>query len=209
MSTYLLNRGQANDATKFGQALLDIIGENLDLKRWNFRLGFTDFVTTSNLVVIYDTGYCRLSFMLSLQQTPRYDELVISYGRSHARNDEPYMDWHGEKCRCWHYVFDPLRFLDGLSPSEAVHQAKVEKRMPNIVESYRKSELGLRLFNEYPPKAAIVMHSVIWDHYGQKLFDLFDLSKPKLWEEYKVFIREYYKLLGTKASFGPPYENIC
>jgi hypothetical protein len=139
----------------------------------------------------------------------RNDELIIQYGRLHAHTEEPFMEWQGSLCYCWHNVFEPLRFLDGLSPSEVVQQGKIKKETPLIVDNFRKSELGMKLLDEYPPKAALVMHSLIWNHYGQRLFDLFDLRKPNLWDEYRVFIREYYKLLDMKVIYGPPYENIC
>src|SRR5210317_121476 len=35
---------------------------------------------------------------------------------------------------------------------------------------------------------------IIWEHYGQSLFDLFDLRQPELWKEYRVFLKEYYQL---------------
>jgi len=209
MNNYLLNRGQDINANRAGQGLLETIIENLSLAQWNFHLNHTNFVNINNLVAIYDSVYCRISFVFSLQQTPRHDELVISYGRSHAQNEEPYMNWRGKNNRCWHNILIPLRFLDGLSPSDAVHQSKTKNQSPVFIEKFRKSELGVRLFNEYPPKASIAMHSAIWQHYGQKLFALFDLRNPKLWDEYEAFVKEYYKLLDIKASFGPPYENIC
>ena len=119
------------------------------------------------------------------------------------------MIWNGQTCRCWHNILDPLRFLDGLSPSEAYNQAKIEKQLPIIARKFRQSELGKRLLNEYPPKAAIALQSVLWGHYGQMLFELFDQRRPNLWEEYRIFLKEYYRLLEMRASYGPPYENVC
>jgi len=209
MNALIENNRSTNSGDKLGSSLLHLIEEYLKMKHWGFSLTHTNFKKTSGLVAIYDSGFCRISFTLSKQQTPQYDEISVEYGRLHAINEEPFMEWQGEKCHCWHTIFAPLRFLDGLSPYEAVQQAKVEKRIPRIVEGFRKSQLGEKLFNEYPPKAAIALHSVVWNHYGQRLFDLFDLRKPKLWEQYRVFLKEYYRLLGTKTSFGPPYENVC
>jgi hypothetical protein len=210
MSAYLLKENRdINNGDKLGAALVQMIEGNLDMKLWGFHLTFTDFIKAGNLVAIYDSQWCRISFMFVRQRTPQDDELTIEYGRLHALNDEPYMEWQGEKCHCWHNIIDPLRFLDGLLPSEAVQQAKIKKQSPAIVENYRQSELGKTLFDEYPPKSSIVMHSVLWKHYGQRLFELFDLRKPDLWEQYRKFVKEYYKLLGIKASYGPPYENVC
>ena len=119
------------------------------------------------------------------------------------------MMWQEQNCRCWHNFLDPLRFLDGLTPHEAMKQAKIQKQLPIVVRSFRDSELGRKLLIEYPPKSAIVLQSVLWKHYGQRLFDLFDLRKPDLWHGYQKFLREYYELLGEESSYGPPYENVC
>ena len=209
MNLYIKDSQKSEQGEDVGQALMQMIEQNLNLAGWKFRLTFTKFHQTSNIKIIYDSEWCRTKFMFSRQHTPQHDELSIEYGRLHAPNEDPYMAWQGEKCRTWHNVIVPLRFLDGLSISEAVQQAKIQKESPTAIEKFRKSELGKRLFDEYPPKASIVMHSVLWEHYGQRLFELFDLRRPDLWEKYRIFIKEYYRLLGMKASYGPPYENVC
>ena len=114
------------------------------------------------------------------------------------------MIWKGENCRCWHNVLDPLRFLDGLSSFDAKQQAKIDKQLPHVVRDFRHSEFGKRLLDEYPPKSAIALQSVLWKHYGQRLFDLFDLRKPDLWQGYQKFLREYYGLLGEKSQLWTP-----
>jgi hypothetical protein len=209
MNLYIKDSQKSERGEDVGQALMQMIEQNLDIKSWKFRLTFTKFHQTSNIKIIYDSEWCRIKFMFSRQRTPQYDELSIAYGRLHAPNEDPYMEWQGENCRCWHNVMVPLRFLDGLLPSEVMRQANIQKQSPPVVENFRQSELGEKLFNEYPPKSSIVMHSVLWKHYGQRLFELFDLRKPDLWEEYRKFVKEYYELLGMKASYGPPHENIC
>jgi hypothetical protein len=120
-----------------------------------------------------------------------------------------FMEWEGRQCRCWHFVIEPLLFLDGLSPAEAREQTIVYKQLPVVVRDYRQSPLGKKLIIEYAPKSAIVMHSTIWKQYGLKLFELFDLHRPDLWEAYRKFHIEYHRLLGTKTIYGPPIENIC
>ena len=197
------------NANDLGHALVQIIGDNLDIKNRGFRLVYTNFAKVSEIVAIYDCEWCRINFVFSRQRAPRYDELSIDYGRLHALNEEPFMIWGGENCRCWHNVLDPLRFLDGLTPREAMEQVKVLKQLPVVVRGFRESDLGKNLLEEYPPKSAIVLQSVLWKHYGQRLFDLFDLRKPDLWREYQKFLREYYVLLGEKSSYGPPYEKVC
>lgn len=196
-------------AEEVSNALIELIEANLDVKRFNFYLSFTKFANLTNIEVIYDSEWCRISFMFSREIFPERDELTIQYGRLHAPNEKPFMIWQGEECNCWHRILAPLRFLDGLSPVEAVQQVMVQKELPPVVENFRQTKHGKKLLSEYPPKYGIALHSVLWEHYGQRLFELFDLRRPDLWEEYRQFIREYHRLLGTKTNYGPPEENIC
>jgi len=194
---------------ELGKLLIELIEDNLDLKRWNFYLAFTNFKSTNSLTAIYYSDWCKIRFMFSRQRLPELDELTIHYGRTHAPNEEVFMVWEGQECRCWHNVLDALRFLDGLSPLKAMEQVKISKHLPDVVRNFRQSESGKKLLNDYPPKSALVMHSILWEHYGLRLFELFDLHRPDLWEKYNRFIREYYDLLGMKSSYGPPYDRIC
>jgi hypothetical protein len=209
MMITLKDNKEIKTGDELGNALIELINENLKLQQWNFQKSFANFNDRSSLVIIYDSSYCRLSFRFSRQRSPEWDELTIQYGRLHAPDQEPFMIWEGQKCRCWHNVIDPLRFLDGLSPSESVEQAKTRKQLPDAIRAFRDSEQGKKLLAEYPPKSAIVMHSKLWERYGHRLFELFDLRKPQLWMQYQQFIKEYHRLIGTKVSYGPPPENIC
>jgi hypothetical protein len=192
-----------------GRAVVSMVENNLDVKHWNFNLTFTKFVKMNSIKIVYRSNECQIKFLFSRQCLPQYDELTILYGRLHAPNEDPFMMWEGQECNCWHNVLDPLRFLDGLTPHEAMEQVKVLKQLPVVVRGFRESDIGKKLLAEYPPKSAIALQSVLWKHYGQRLFDLFDLRKPDLWQGYQKFLREYYELLGEKSSYGPPYENVC
>jgi hypothetical protein len=209
MILYPRNYNKTESGEDVGKALLNLIEENLGTNLWNFRLTFKKFVKTSHIKIIYDSEWCRMKFMFSRMRFPDTDELSIEYGRLHAPNEEPFMMWNGEECRCWHNVLVPIRFLDGLTPTDAFKQVMADKQLPSVVRNFRESEFGENLFNEYPPKAAIVMQSVLWKHYGRKLFELFDLRHPDLWDDYRKFLKEYYRLLDMKANYGPPYENVC
>jgi hypothetical protein len=192
-----------------GNALVKLIEKNLDIKRWKFQLTFTKFLEVNRIKIIYDSEWCRLKFMFSRMRFPDKDELSIEYGRLHAPHEEPFMIWNGEECRCWHNIWHPLYFLDGLSPTEAVHLADVQNQLPYVAENFWNSKQGNDLRQEYIPKYGIILQSVLWKHYGKSLFELFDLGRPDLWDEYRRFLREYYKLLGRKAIYGPPHENVC
>ena len=192
-----------------GNAIVQLIESILDLKQWDLKLSFRDFSKMSYQTVIYDSPYSRISVSFSRQRLPIYDELSIQYGRLHAPNEAAFMMWQGQECRCWHRRLDPLRFLDGLSPHEAIKQDEMRKHSPKIVEEFYNSDVGIQLREKYTPEYTLVLESTIWRHYGQRLFDLFDLRQSDLWEKDQEFLREYYQLKGMKVSYGPPYENVC
>jgi hypothetical protein len=209
MNLFVKDANVIEKVDDLGNALVQMIEENLDVKRWGFHLTYKNFARANEIVVVYNSQWCKINFTFSRQRIPQHDELSIEYGRLHAPNEEPFMVWEGEKCRCWHNVLDPLRFLDGLSPNEAAEQVMTLKQLPHVVRDFRESAFGKKLLEEYPPKSAIVLQSILWKHYNDRLFELFDIRHPKLWNSYRKFIKEYYALLGMKASYGPPYENIC
>src|SRR5688572_32797783 len=107
-----------------GSALMQLIAENLNLAKWNFNLTFKNFVTAGNLELIYDSEWCRIRFKYSRERPnlSQYDELYVYYGRLHAPNSDYFMVWQEQRCWCWHDILDSLRFLDGLSPADAVQQ---------------------------------------------------------------------------------------
>lgn len=137
-------------------------------------------------------------------------QMHIYYGRTHALNDKWVMDWNGEDCHCWHNDLDALRFLDGLSPQEAVDQLRVHGQQPHIAEQFRRSALGKKLDRDYHAEWMARMQATIWEHYGQRLFELFDVRHPELWKQYGRFIAEFHKISGSKAIPGFPSDNkIC
>ena len=207
MDLYPRNANKPERGEEVGHALIQLIEENLEIKRWNFRLTFTKFIEPRNIRIIYDSEWCRIRFLFSRMHYPETDEILIEYGRLHAPNEKSLILWDGELCRCWHNILDPLRFLDGLNPKEAYEQAIIDKQLPSAVRYFRDSQRGGELLKEYPPKSAIVLQATLWKTYGKKLFELFDLRHPYLWEEYREFLRWYYKLLGLKSKRPP--ENVC
>jgi hypothetical protein len=121
------------------------------------------------------------------------------------------MTWNGNKCRCWHQVYEPLDFLDGLSPQESIRRWREDKLWPHVVQRFRQSELGKTLSPDgYPsPEFMIRMHVEIWEHYGRSLFEIFDLRRPNLWETYTHFIKEYFKIKGIDTNIIPSQDQIC
>ena len=192
------------------EKLTRLLESILDFKRWGFRQSYAFISPKSLPYVIYSSEWCRVRFSLNGGDQYHGNELAVRYGRLHAPDNEAVLIWNGEKCRCWHLVYDALDFLDGLSPQEAVDQ--LHKQPSPVVEQFRQSELGKKLHFDHLPEWATREEAAIWEHYGQRLFDLFDLRRPELWEEYTRFIKEYYKILDIKPGPGSPYPpryKVC
>ena len=52
------------------------------------------------------------------------------------------------------------------------------------------------------------MHMEVWEHYGKKLFELFDLRQPNLWEQYRGFLKELYDIKGRVSFIKPPMDKV-
>jgi hypothetical protein len=129
--------------------------------------------------------------------------MQVYYGRLHAPNDKDIISWKGQNCYCWHAVEKALYFLDGVSPAEVV---KNKFGLPMVCQEFRESSLPGWTQQEYMAR----MHTALWKHYGQRLFDLFDLRQPNLWEQYSLFIAEYERLdPGFTLSGYPARDKIC
>lgn len=199
-------------AQQAGNMLAQMIEESLNLNDRKFTISTKKLLTPGNLEIIYNSEWCRVKFIYSRERPnlPSYDELRVFYGRSHALDKGNFMEWEGQICWCWHDVFDALWFLDGLSPLEAIQYEKENGPLPPLVNGYWESEIGKKLRKEFPPQFTLSCHAMIWMHYKQNLFDLFDVRKSSIWNQYKKFIGEFLILRGTKTYFGqPPKDNIC
>jgi len=49
----------------------------------------------------------------------------------------------------------------------------------------------------------------IWEHYGKRLFELFDLRQPNLWEQYRGFLKEFYDIKGRISFIKPAMDKVC
>lgn len=180
-----------------GEAFRAFLEDNLDLARWGFRLSHMAYDKKGGFTkVVYDSERCRVRFSLSnIGRGPEEDELHAMYGRLHALNENVVMVWGDEKCWCWHYsIPEPVLFLEGLSPREVVAHREREGDFPYplpLAAQY-ESEQDRQLRNEYPPASVVWREALIWQTYGDRLFDLFDLRRPDLWEDYREFVRELH-----------------
>jgi hypothetical protein len=180
-----------------------IFQKHFDFKRWRFQESYIS--PKRNPVIIYDSELCRVKFWIFVDGNHQYDQrdhMQVYYGRLHASNNEEFINWNDDKCLCWHRIDYALNFLDGLSPEEA---SKAEFG-PRVIEKFRNS--GKFSGTSHPVWMA-EMHSAIWNHYGQRLFELFDLRRPELWEQYRLFIKEFYKSKDSRLYSNLPANKIC
>lgn len=189
-----------------GQALVQRIENRMDFKRWGFRITRTDF--PSYLRIVYDSEWCRVKFLYTRGRfkDPSLDEFSIDYGRLHAPDDQATMIWQDRKCNCWHNNRLVLFYLDGVTPQEVVQRENDGGWHNDIELEFRRSELGQILIeNKLRSENWIQSEVFIWQHYGQRLFEVFDLRRPSLWDAYTNFVVEYHRLIGTP----PPGERIA
>jgi len=177
----------------------------LDLNRWGFQE--KGRLKTKFPVIVYQSSWCLMKFAWGGMEMQGGYTISVDYGRLHAPIDDIYMKWNGEKCHCWHNVSYALHFLDGNSPDSIA--GKNYKR-PYVMEQFMQSDIGVSLKDRrHQPEWLTRMHGAIWDHYGIRLFELFDLRKPNLWEQYRQFIKEFYDIEGRSPNIKPPLDSIC
>src|SRR5687768_1285911 len=153
------------------------LAENfLHLALWNFKENFHS-AKLGNL--IFDSEWCRVSLIWGGWDYLGGNTIHIRYGRLHAPNEKATMIWNGEECRCWHDFDYALHFLDGRAPVDAV---KLNYSHP-ITDPFYEAEFRQK-FHHRQPEWLAQMHMTIWQHYGKRLFELFDLRRPDLWQQY-------------------------
>lgn len=174
-----------------------------DFKRWGFQMIYSGFVPNTHPIIVYESKVCRVCFIWEVptDERDRSEMTRILYGRLHAPVFQEVMDWKGEKCYCWHDVNQVLKFLDGLTPQEAHKNTKSPIFMSDFYQAnknrgWRQAEMQAR------------RQAAVWEHYGQRLFDVFDLHRPDLWQQYTNFLKEYYSIGRTYVDPFPLYK-VC
>ena len=178
------------------------IGQNfLNLFSWGFEESYRSAKPAS---LIYNSEWCRVKLIWGGWDYLGGNSMNLRYGRLHAPNEKTKMIWQGEECRCWHRIEHALHFLDGRLPADA---AKLSFSHP-IAQPFYEGEFRNR-FNRRQPEWLATMHAQIWQHYGQQLFEMFDLRKPELWEQYRQFLKELYDIEGRFPEIKPPLDKVC
>jgi len=176
----------------------------LPLACWGFAESYRRFKSYFNAKLIYDSDMCRIRIGWGWERESG-NQIAISYGRLHAPNDEITMKWNGEICLAWHSPFRAFFFLDGVMTSRFV--------VHPIVDEFRKSEIFNKLAGKRDGRIGLAYHAFIWERYAPRLFELFDLRRPELWNQYREFLRVCYVAEGENEEddYGPlpPYYRVC
>jgi hypothetical protein len=172
-----------------------------DLNTWGFKESYR---SVESRVLIYDSEWCRMSITWGGWDYLGGNSISIHYGRLHAPNESSKMNWNGEECYAWHEFECPLHFLDGRSPADAT---KMEFSHP-LTNKYYEEEYRQK-YHRRQPEWLMRMHTEVWGHYGRKLFELFDLRQPNLWEQYRGFLKEFYDIKGRIPFIKPAMDKVC
>jgi hypothetical protein len=175
----------------------------LHLESWKFSESYR---SSESKKLIFDSEWCRLNLIWGGWDTLGGNSISIHYGRLHASNEQATMIWYGEECHCWHRFELALHFLDKETPESASKSIYTH----SLIEQYKRSELGQSLTGKRrQPEWLALKHATIWQHYGQRLFELFDLGRPDLWEKYRQFLKEVYDIKGRSPRIKPPLDKVC
>jgi len=193
------------DKTNMLHKIKQLTQTYLDLERWSFQE--VAWLESQFPAIIYRSEWCQVKFTWEGQEATGENIINISYGRSHAVFDNSYLTWEGEKCHCWHSAVYVLHFLDGLFPAEVAGR---NYQRPKVMEQFRQSEVGKSLRGrDHQPEWLIRLHAAIWNHYGKRFFEVFDLRRPDLWEKYRKFMKDLYDIEGRSPNVDPPLDKIC
>jgi hypothetical protein len=173
----------------------------LSLTIWGFKESYR---SASPAELIYDSEWCRLSLTWGGWDYMGGNSISIHYGRLHAPDEKAKMVWNGEECHCWHDFNQALHFLDGRSPAEAAELDYSHSITdPFYEESFRQK------YERRQPEWLALMQVTIWQHYGIRFFELFDLRRPDIWSEYRQFLHEVYDIKGRSRAIKPPLDKVC
>jgi hypothetical protein len=178
------------------------IGQDiLSLASRGFRESFR---STTPGKLIFDSKLCRIGLIWGGWDYGGGNSMHILYGRLHAPNNSVTMLWNGELCTCWHDIDHPLNFLDGRLPADVVRRYYSHPITdPFYEETYRQQ------FKRRQPEWLAQMHLSIWQHYGNRFFELFDAQRNDLWQQYQSFISAFYKIRGRRPGDDPAQDKVC
>ena len=183
------------------QEIYNLVSKYSKLKVLGFR---ESYYSTESTKLIYDSEWCRVNIVWGGWDSLGGNSIHIYYGRLHAPNEAAIMLWEGEDCHAWHDFTPALYFLDGLTPASAV----ALKSSHQLIDRYYEEEV-LKEYHQRQPEWLMKMHVDVWDYYGVRLFELFDLRRPEIWMQYRLFLKEYYDIKGRRKSIVPSLDKVC
>ncbi|MBK9925493.1 MAG: hypothetical protein IPP66_09395 [Anaerolineales bacterium] len=167
----------------------------LPLETW----GFVESARTDSFL-IYNSQWCRLRFNINVDHHNK--SLFISYGRLHAADDKATIKWMGEDYFCWINESREsrilLQFLDGLTSEEAYKTSRERLKL------YKDFEASVSASHQEINSVELqfMRHAMVWEHYGLRFFELFDLRRPDLWDDFINFLKEYFRLYYEKLDIN-------
>lgn len=197
--------------------IIQNIEEYLRPQDRGFELLHSGAVPNYKPSILYQSKQCKIRISCKRDRPYEEVELLVNYGRLHAPLDKDIMEWNNERCWCWHRLDGSplLFFLDRIAPSD-VDKLITPRVSRDFIESSKNMEWTV---SEHFARK----HAIIWEHYNQRLFNLFDLDYQNIWEEYANFLKEYSRLRAEKGDslerhfYGQFYDgerlplryNIC
>jgi hypothetical protein len=173
----------------------------LALDSWGFKKSYS---STKPGKLIYNSEWCRISLVWGGWDYGGGNSIHIYYGRLHAPNEKATMIWNSEECHCWHDFDYALHFLDERTPTEAAEL----NYSHSIVNPFYEEEIRQK-FRRRQPEWLAQMHVAVWQHYGNRLFELFDLRRSDLWQKYRQFLKEVYDIEGRIPAIKPSLDKVC
>jgi hypothetical protein len=173
----------------------------LDLNLWGFK---ESYHSTKSKKMIYDSEWCRVKLVWGGWDYGGGNSISVYYGRLHAPNEESTMISNGEECHCWHDFDLALHFLDDRTTADAARLHYSHSITDIFYEEKFRQEYRRR-----QPEWLARMHAAIWRHYGKRFFELFDLRRPDLWQQYQKFLKEVYDIEGRIPEIEPAMDKVC
>lgn len=170
-----INSLSTDNSSEILENFVACIESNFSFKKWGF--------VKKNLLshgVIYSSDSCRVKFTIGNSNYHPMLDTEIYYGRLHALDNDNYMIWNGKRCLCWHKnLIRTIPFIEGIPPKIGDHV----KFWENL---NKKLNLDFPTWDyiEHPLR----FNSELWERYGNKIFNIFDLRNSELWEKYSKFL---------------------
>jgi hypothetical protein len=199
-----------NERDKYNDfpSLVKAITDYLEFSKWGFdiqifRSGTRDTDGTAS-AILFQSQSCKFEIVTFRDRPSDQPEIYFFYGRLHAPDGKTVMTWDGKECRCWHnhlFLYVVLGFLDGLSPQELVRKEFAYE--PEIVSKFEREAPAEWSKHEYFARE----HNTIWNHYGERLFDVFDIRKPDLWKQFTDYYQSFRAEITKLKSLYKP--DVC